>query len=308
MTGERKRLVLLDAHAIIHRAYHALPDFRSSAGEPTGAIYGLGSMLLRLIKDLEPDCLAACFDRPEKTFREEKFADYKAKRPKVDEDLVIQLERSRDLFSAFGIPIIDYRGFEADDIIGTIVFQNKDNPDLEIIISSGDMDTLQLVEGDRVKVWTLRKGITDSVMYDEKAVRERFGFGPKLISDFKGLRGDPSDNIPGIRGIGEKTASILIQEFGSIEEIYEKLSHGSEEFQAKGIKERIINLLKGGEDEARFSKELATIRQDAPVSFECRAWQENFVLEKADNFFAEFGFKSLRERLKNFYGSQENMI
>ena len=297
---EKKQLVLLDAHAIIHRAYHALPDFKSSAGEPTGALYGVVTMLFKIIKELKPDCIIACFDRAEPTFRKEKFVGYKAKRPKTEDDLIVQLEKSRDIFKAFGIPIVDKPGFEADDCIGTIVEQTKNDKNLEIVIASGDMDTLQLVSGHRVRVYTLRKGITDTVIYDEQAVKERFGFPPALVADFKGLRGDPSDNIPGIYGIGEKTASTLIQNFGSIEDIYRKLKKEREAFKKAGLGERIIALLEEGEDDALFSKELGTIRLDAPITFECLPWQKHFQPEVVDKLFAELGFKSLRERLKTF--------
>ena len=123
----RKRLVLLDAHAIIHRAYHALPDFKSSTGEPTGALYGVVTMLFKIVKELKPDCIIACFDRAEPTFRKEKFVEYKSQRPKIEDELIKQLERARDLFTAFGIPIVDLTGFEADDCIGTIVEQTKND-------------------------------------------------------------------------------------------------------------------------------------------------------------------------------------
>jgi len=196
------RLVLLDAHAIIHRAYHALPDFSTSKGEPTGALYGLSAMLLKIVEDLKPDYIAAAYDVKGPTFRNDAYKDYKAGRQKAEDDLITQLQSSRKIFEVFDIPIYDKQGFEADDVLGTIVEQLKNNDGIEIVIASGDMDTLQLVRGDEVKAYTLRKGIADTVMYNEKAVFARFGFGPELIPDYKGLRGDPSDNIPGIKGIG----------------------------------------------------------------------------------------------------------
>src|SRR4051812_7929502 len=157
--NDKKRLVLLDAHAILHRAYHALPDFSSSKGEPTGALYGLATMIMKIIEDLKPNYVVACYDLPQATYRHEAYKDYKAGRAKTDEALVAQIIRSRDLFSAFSIPIYDKAGFEADDMLGTICEQVKKNSDLEIVIASGDMDTMQLVDDGRVRVYTLRKGI-----------------------------------------------------------------------------------------------------------------------------------------------------
>ena len=183
--AERKRLVLFDAHAILHRAYHALPDFSTQKGEPTGALYGLAAMLMKIIGELKPDYLAACYDLPKPTYRHEAYENYKVGRAKAEEDLVSQIKRSGDIFRAFGIPIYEKEGFEADDILGTIVEKTKDDKNLEIIIASGDMDTLQLVSGKKVRVYTLKKGIKDTVIYDEDAVKERYGFGPELLPDYK---------------------------------------------------------------------------------------------------------------------------
>ena len=298
-----KTLVLLDVHAIIHRAYHALPEFATSKGEPTGALYGLSTMLLKIISDLKPDYIAACYDLPKPTYRHEAYKDYKAGRAKADEELVSQLKKSYDIFSAFNIPVYSKEGFEADDMIGTIVEKNKKNKDLNIVIASGDMDTLQLVDDDKVRVYTLKKGIKDTIVYNEKAVIERYGFGPKLLPDFKGLRGDPSDNIIGIKGIGEVTASNLIQKFGSIEDIYKKLSakNGKKNFEEAGIKERIINLLVEGEEEAKFSKMLGTIRLDAPIDFTIpeKTWKEDLDVEKVIATWSDLEFRTLGARLKD---------
>ena len=279
-TKNKKRLVLLDSHAILHRAYHALPDFTSPNGEPTGALYGVVAMLLKIIEELKPDYIVACYDLPEPTYRHDAFADYKSKRVKIDEALVAQINRSRDIFAAFDIPIYEMVGFEADDLLGTIAHQTKEMKDLEVVIASGDMDTMQCIEGKRVQVYTLKKGIKDTIIYDEAAVKERFGFPPKLIVDYKGLRGDASDNIPGIPGIGEKTATELITKFGGIEAIYKKLKKNEQAFLEAGIKPRIVNLLKAGEEEAQFSKMLATIRTDVPVTFSLpESWPDGLDVE-----------------------------
>lgn len=300
----RKTLVLLDSHAILHRAYHALPDFTSPSGEPTGALYGVVTMLLKIVEELKPDYIAACYDLPEPTYRHEVFEGYKAGRAKTDDSLVAQIIRSRDIFAAFGIPIYEQPGFEADDLLGTLVEQTKHHDDLRVVIASGDMDTLQLIDDERVVVYTLKKGIKDTILYTEKAVKERFGFGPELVPDYKGLRGDPSDNIPGIKGIGEKSATDLITQFGSIDSIYKKLKKDEKQFLEKGIKQRIIDLLKAGEEEAQFSKMLATIRRDAPAvfTFPEKMWRESLNVEAILTLFSELGFRTLGSRVKELVG------
>jgi DNA polymerase-1 len=299
-----KRLILLDAHAILHRAYHALPDFASSKGEPTGALYGLATMILKIIDELKPDYVVAAYDLPQATYRHEAYKDYKAGRKKADPQLVAQMERSRDIFTAFSIPIYDKPGFEADDMLGTICEQMKNEKGLEIVIASGDMDTMQLVDDDKVLVYTLRKGIKDTVLYDEAAVIERYGFAPLLLPDFKGLRGDPSDNIIGIKGIGEKTATILIQKFGTIEEMYKAIKKSDKPFLAAGITPRIIKLLKDGEEEALFSKMLATIRRDAPIDFHLpeKEWDKSVDIKKVEGLFKELEFRTLGIRVKEILG------
>ncbi len=299
-----RTLVLFDAHAILHRAYHALPEFTSSKGEPTGALYGIAAMLMKIIKELKPDYVAACYDLPGPTFRHEAYEDYKAKRPKADEALVAQIKRSRDIFAALNIPIYEEPGFEADDILGTITELTKKEKGLQTIIASGDMDTLQLVDDKRVQVYTLRKGIKDTVLYDEKAVKGRYGFPPEALPDYKGLAGDPSDNIIGISGIGEKTATALVTEFGSIENLYKVLKKDEKKILDIGMKPRIVNLLREGEEEALFSKTLATIRRDAPIKFAIpqKTWEETFDLKKAEALFSELEFRALRERLRDLAG------
>jgi DNA polymerase-1 len=300
----RKTLILLDAHAILHRAYHAMPDFASSKGEPTGALYGLSTMIMKIIKDLKPDYIVGCFDLPEPTFRHEAYDAYKAGRAKTEDGLVHQIKRAREVFAALAIPAYELSGFEADDLLATFVEKTKDDKNLRVIIASGDMDTLQLVDDERVLVYTLKKGINDTILYDEKAVVSRFNFVPKLLPDYKGLRGDPSDNIIGIKGIGEKTATILITNFGSVEDIYKKLKKEPEAFKKAGLTPRIIKLLLDGEEEALFSKTLATVRRDAPIEFSLpqKTWRESFDPAKTETLFAELEFRSLRDRLHELVG------
>ncbi|MEK7635100.1 MAG: DNA polymerase [Patescibacteria group bacterium] len=304
----KEKLVLLDAHAIIHRAYHALPDFATSLGEPTGALYGLVTMILKIVTDLKPDYVVACYDLPKPTYRHEVYEGYKAGRAKTDDNLAIQLEKSKQICEALNIPIYSLEGFEADDMLGTIVEKEKKN-NVDIVIASGDMDTMQLVsdekgKGGSVKVYTLKKGIKETILYDEKAVMERFGFEPELLIDFKGLRGDPSDNIIGIAGIGEKSATDLIQNFGTIENIYKVLKKTPEKLEEVGIRRGIIELLKNGEEEAKFSKMLATIRRDAPIDFALpeQKWKEGLDLNKVEALFQKLEFRSMRARLKQVVG------
>ena len=304
---DKKRLILLDSHAIIHRAYHALPEFMNSRGEPTGAIYGLATMIFKIITDLKPDYIVACFDLPKKTFRHEAYENYKAGRVKADEALVAQLIRSRDFFKAFSIPMYECEGFEADDLLGTIVEQLKTNREtIEIIIASGDMDTLQLIEDDWAQVYTLKKGINDTILYNEKKVFERFGFSPDKLPDYKGLRGDPSDNIIGIKGIGEKTATILIGKFGTVENIYKAVKKDEAELKSLGITERVLTLLKEGEEEALFSKTLATIRRDAPIVFDLpkNPWRQTVDKNNVVEFFRSMEFKSLQNRFLNLFSDK----
>lgn len=318
--SSKKRIVLLDTHAIIHRAYHALPDFTGPSGAPTGALYGLVAMLLKIITDLKPDYIAACYDLPKPTIRHEAYADYKGTRVKTDDALALQLGESHKVFDAFAIPMYSREGFEADDLLGTIAHELKGEKEVDVIIASGDMDTLQLVDDERVRVYTLKKGINDTILYDEKAVIERFGFSPELIPDWKGLRGDPSDNIKGVKGIGEKTATELITGFGSIEKIFATLKkkNGEEMFLKKGIKVRMIGLLKEHEKDVHFSKSLATIRLDAPIAFTLpeNEWRENVKVPAVLAMCDEFGFRTLRERARSVlaklspepvYGPNETM-
>ncbi len=298
---KKKRLVLLDTHAIIHRAYHALPELTSPKGEVVGAVYGLSTMLMRIAKELSPDYIVATYDLPGPTHRHEVYKEYKAKRPKIDDALVAQIIRSKDILTAFGIPRFEAPGFEADDCIATIV--KKAKKDLDIIIASGDMDTMQLIDDERVRVYTLRKGLTDTVLYDEKAVIARYGFPPKNIPDYKGFAGDPSDNIIGVPGIGEKTATSLIQKFGSMEGVYTALKNKTwtpEKWKAEGFSERIVGLLREHADEAEFSKVLATTRDDAPIDFHIpeHTFLEGLNIARLTELFTDLGFRTLIPRVQ----------
>jgi DNA polymerase-1 len=296
----KKRIVLLDMHAIIHRAYHALPDFRASDGKPTGALYGLCSIIASIFRELEPDYVIACYDLPGNTFRHDVYTEYKGNRSKTDDDLVLQLISSRDIVNALNIPIYDAPGFEADDVIGTIAKGLSDKDKYDIIIASGDMDTMQLIEEKHIRVFTFKKSINETVLLDAAYIQDRFGFEPLSICDYKALRGDPSDNIPGVPGVGEKTATILIQKFKTIEHLYENLEK-TQDPEYYGVSKRIIGLLLEHKESSFFSKMLATIRHDAPVNFVLpeSVWKESFDKELADVVFKKYEFKTMLDKFYN---------
>ncbi len=305
--AKTKTLLLLDSHAIIHRAYHAVPDLQNSKGVPTGALFGIINMLFGILERFKPDAIIACYDLPQPTYRHEVYEAYKGNRKKSDDALVAQIISSRKIFEALCIPMFDKVGFEADDILGTIVEKSeKEFPEYKIIIASGDMDTMQLVKDDDVIVYTLRKGLTDTVTYNEKAVIAKYGFHPKQLIDFKGLRGDASDNIIGVPGVGEKTATTIIQEFGTVEGMYEymesvkEFSKTDERLKKAGISERFFRILTEHKDDALFSKALATIRRDAPVDIQfenIKPWYECVDKQMFSDLIDEYELKSIRGKL-----------
>lgn len=301
-----RKLVLIDSNALVHRAFHALPPLTAPDGRMTNAVYGFTSVLLKMIADLKPEYIAATFDLPGPTFRHEEYESYKATRVKAPDELYAQIPLVKQVLTAVGIPIFEKEGFEADDVIGTIAQQSRDLPDLQTVIVTGDMDTLQLVHGKKVVVFTLRKGMSDTVTYDEAAVRERYGLSPEQVADFKGLKGDPSDNIPGVKGIGEKTAITLIQKYSSIEALYEALErptfmHGTE----TGVTEKTRAKLLEQRDSALFSKRLATIIVDVPMDFSLEAaqWRQHMDLAALDRLCKDLGFYSLAKRIPAVLGT-----
>ncbi len=301
---KRTTVVLLDAHAILHRGYHAMGGFATRDGRPTGALYSFAMMVLKIYDDIKPDYIAACFDLPKPTFRHVSYDGYKAGRSKTDDALVEQIKESRTLCKALAVPFYECEGFEADDLLGTIAEKLKKEKNTRVIIASGDMDTLQLVDDDVVTVYTMRKG-NETILYNEQAVRDRFGFGPEHIPDYKGLAGDPSDNIIGISGIGDKTATELIKKYGTIEEMYKVVKSSREQLLLDGFKERIVKLIEEGEEEALFSKTLATIRRDAPCEYVHpeKLWLEMISQEEYDKMCDTYEFRSLKGRLHVLRGT-----
>lgn len=294
MSKNPKKLVLIDGNAIIHRAYHALPPLTTKRGELVNAVYGFTSVLLKVISELKPDYILATFDLKGPTFRHEEYKEYKATRVKAPDELYAQFDRVKEVVRAFNIPIYEKEGFEADDVIGTMAAQAEKETGVENIIVTGDLDTLQLID-DKTKVYALRRGMSDTTIYDEEAVAKRYGLKPEQMVDYKGLRGDPSDNIPGVKGIGEKTAGELIQKYGSIENIYRNLAE---------IKGALHEKLERDKSQALLSKRLATIDKNVPVKLDLsQAVTREFDRQKIVNLFQELNFFSLIKRLPDNEGA-----
>ncbi len=298
MTEEKKRLIIIDSNSIIHRAFHALPPLTTKKGELVNALYGFLLVFLKAVRELEPDYIAASFDLPGPTFRHEKFKEYKATRPPTAEGICQQLPKVKEILKTFNISIFEKQGFEADDIIATIsdLVSKQTTAELETIILSGDSDTLQLVD-ENTKVYFLRKGVKDIVLYDKNLVKEKYrGLTPEKLVDFKALKGDPSDNIPGVKGIGEKTAIDLILKFGSLEHLYKEIEENSKKVNEISPKTREI-LIKY-KDQAFLSKSLVQIDKKVAIDFdlnECR-WQK-FDKQEAIKILEKFEFQSLIKRL-----------
>lgn len=296
------KFVIIDGNAIIHRAYHALPPLTTKDGRMVNAVYGFASMMLKVLHNLKPTHLAVSFDVAGKTFRHVEYDKYKATRVKADQELYDQIPLVHELVHAFGFPIYTKEGYEADDVIGTVVemFKADKKKDKELFIVTGDMDTLQLVDG-FVKVYTLRKGMSDVVIYDHDGVVEKYGFGPERVIDYKALRGDSSDNIPGVPGIGEKTATKLIQKYGGIEDIYKQLRDSGSALR-KEMKEGVIKKLEAGEDSAKMSYRLGKIDCHVPdLAIDLAACEiKPFDRDQLLKLFQEFEFTSLLKRVPGF--------
>ena len=294
---KRKKLMVIDGHAMIHRAFHAVPeDLTTKKGEVVNATFGFTSILIKGLTDIKPDYIAMTFDRPSPTFRHVAFPEYKAHRPTLPDIMRPQFGRIRQIVEAFGIPIYEKDGYEADDIIGTLSVQATQQG-VDTVILTGDMDTLQLVN-EHVQVLVAKRGISEVVEYDEAQVMARYGLPPEKLPDFKGLVGDTSDNIPGVRGIGEKTASRLLNEYGDLEGV---LAHIDD------LTPKEQRLLRDQMEQARQSKELATIRLDAPVQLDLEACRVGQVRrEQVVELFRELEFRTLVDKIPGNTGNTGN--
>lgn len=324
-----KKLILIDGNAILHRAYHALPPLTNKDGVIVNAVYGFFSMFLKILEDQKPDFLIVCFDRKAPTFRKELFVGYQAKRPKMSDDLIPQVKFIHDILEKAKVEIFEVDGYEADDLIGTLATQAVDGRGLkvedsnlkienrssihspastvknlpstihhlpssiEVFIVSGDRDLLQLVNH-HVKMIAPVTGLTNMIVFDEALVFQKYGIKPSQMVDYKALVGDPSDNYPGVAGIGPKTAAALINEYESLENIYKNLEK---------IKNKSPNLalkLAEGTEAAGLAQKLAGIVLDAPITLDIeKASIEKFDKEDLKKEFERFGFKSLLKRLSS---------
>ena len=290
-----KRLIIIDSNALLYRAFHALPPFRTKAGQETGAVYGYLTILFKAIKELQANYIVATFDTKAPTFRHEKFQDYKAQRPLTPSGIISQIPVVKEVLDTFKIPVFAKEGVEADDLIATIcTIAPRQEKDLEIYILTGDLDNLQLVN-EKVKVYTSGKGIKDTVIYDINKVRERFGVEPEQMNDFKALTGDPSDNIPGVEGIGKKTAAEIIQKYGSIKNLYEELATDT-----AVLKPKVKEALKQNKENALMSRELVEMKKDCDIDFKIEDCKfGNFNKEEVENVFKKLEFNSLINRLND---------
>ena len=280
-----KKFVIIDAPAVLHRAWHALPRLTDPRGRAISAVYGFASLLFKLLREYQPKYIATAFDTPAPTFRHQEYKEYKATRIPQPKEFYDQIPVTKELLKILEIPVLEKDGYEADDFIGTLT---KISPASNLIVT-GDLDTLQLINPNTA-VYFLRQGISEIKVYDQKAVEERYGLKPEQLIDYKALRGDPSDNIPGVRGIGEKTALSLIQKFGSLEKIYENI----EELSATTKK-----LLLEQKEMAFLSKKLVTIKSDLDLVQELEKYQfKKINQEKVKEFLQKLGFKSLIQRLE----------
>jgi len=286
-----KKLVLIDGHAILHRAYYALPKtLKTRKGEMLNAVYGFTRMLLKVISDLKPTYLAVTFDLPKPTFRHKEYIGYQAQRPKMETELKNQIERIYQVVRALNIPIFAVEGYEADDVIGTLANQAAKKK-VEAIIVTGDKDLLQLVEP-KIKVYAPKKGFSEPVLYDKGKVKKEMGIKPGQIVDYKALVGDASDNYPGVPGVGPKTATMLLGEYKDLDTIYKDLP------EIDKIKPTIAKKLIEGRESAELSRKLAQIVTNVPIKLNLKACLiHDYDHQKAQKLFEELGFKSLIEKL-----------
>jgi len=289
-----ERLMLLDGYGLVYRGYFALPPLTTSRGELVNGVFGFASIVLRGLQDLQPDYLAVSFDLPGPTFRHEQYAEYKATRTKMPDDLRDQFPKVREVVKALRIPVYEMQGFEADDVIGTITRQLEPNENLETTIVTVDLDMLQLV-GPRTRLMTTRSGVENTVMYDVARIDERFGLRPDQMVDYKALKGDPTDNIPGVPGVGEKTAAKLIREFGGLDALYDRI--------AEVTPEKLRVKLDEHRDQVFRGRELSRIVTDLPVVLDLEAARlGDYDRDTVVRLFREYEFRTLIERLPPMSG------
>lgn len=285
-----KKFLIIDGSSLFYRAFYAMPGLTAPSGEPTGAVTGFANTLLKILREYSPDLAAVALDSAKKTFRNEIFSDYKATRPEMPDDLAAQLPMLKEFVEVLGIKTCAAIGYEADDIIGTLTTQAAENFSVDIL--TGDRDALQLI-GENVRVLLNRK--SDIEVYDEEKFLAEYGFAPSKLVDFKGLSGDASDNIPGVKGIGPKNATALIKEFGSLENV---LEHRADVKPTK-----IRNALEKFADNAVLSKKLAQIVRDVPeITFDAAQFEIIPDLDRVDDFCRRLALKKINPIIHKFFG------
>ncbi len=288
LSARMKKLLLIDGNAIFHRAFHALPLFKTGSGEYTNAIYGFLKMFIEIIRREKPEYVAVAWDRAAPTFRHKEYKEYKATRAAPPEELYPQLPRLKEALKTFNVPMFELDGYEADDIIGTIAHRAESDPEMHTLILTGDRDAFQLVTG-KTHVVAPLKGVSEVIEYTPAKVKEKTGLNPDQIVDYKALKGDPSDNIKGVGGIGDKTAVELLQKYHHLENIYKHLDELTPGQHKK---------LEEGEDDAELSKRLATIVTDVPIDLhleECHLTKAPY--EKVKKLFEDLEFKTLVKQI-----------
>lgn len=286
----KDKLVIIDGSSLLYRAFYAIPSLSDSQGRPTNAVYGFLNMLLKLYEQLQPQYVAVAFDKDKHTFRNDLFDGYKATRKPAPDDLRPQFGLIRDVLSCLGIHVLELEGYEGDDIIGTIA-KHMAQEQLEIAVVTGDRDALQLVDDD-ITVHLTKKGITNMLAVTPAVMEAEYGYAPAQVIDMKALMGDTADNIPGVPGVGEKTALKLITQFHSVEGVYDHL----DEVKGKKLQEK----LRDNHDKAMLSKELATIRCDVPITYTLEMFTPKPRQEDVIELFRSLGFKNLLERFAAF--------
>lgn len=292
MPTHANRAILVDGHALIYRAYHAFPALSSSEGMLVNAVYGFSRILLTVIRDFQPKYIVVAFDHKAPTKRSEQYVEYKAHRPPMPDDLRPQIEVIKEFVDTLNIPRFELAGYEADDLIGTITKQvEAKHPDIPQLIVTGDKDLLQLVT-DQTHVFIPGRGkFSKDVEYDPDTVKAKLKITPDQVIDYKALRGDPSDNIPGVAGIGQKTATRLLEKYQTLEEILAAAKQGGDEEVMKGA---VLRKLQEGKSLALLSQELAAVQQDVPITFSLQDCVVNdYDKTAAVDFCKRFDFKSL---------------
>ena len=302
MSSQKTKLVLIDGNAIIHRAYHAMPALSTPTGQPIGAVQGFVNMLLRVIEDMEPTHIAVAWDRPEPTFRNKLYKEYQSQRPEVDKELISQFDKVRAVLDAFDIVQYDKKGYEADDIIGTLSVKSlkgKKKFD-QVIVVTGDKDQLQLVN-DKVRVYLPIKGLSVGQLMDPKAVKEKMGVTPPQVIDLKGFMGDPSDNYPGVYGVGPKTAQMLLNKYETYPNTYKHLNEIEKE------NKNLAKKLQDGKEDGDISYKLARIVTDVDVPYEPEKLDKwSIGNDKTLKLFKSYGFRSLTKRVEDIRIAEEN--